>query len=192
MNLSWIVWPFSAKYKVRQMEPIKDPLEIIKLDLTPNPRYIGKLWGYRPLSRIKKIIVHQALSEAATQAIHNYHISKESHLKLGHGAPKIAYHYTIEKDGKVYLVNDLTDIVWHAGNENVSSIGVLLCGDFGGVGHVGKSDPSNEQITSLGKLLDKLTSEFNIPKKDVYGHCDFGKPACPGFIVMDFIKKYRG
>lgn len=173
------------------VEPVKK-LDITKLTLAPNPRYAsGKLWGFRPESMIEKIIVHQAMSEADTIAIHNYHISETSHIKRG-GAPKICYHYTIEKDGKVYLVNDHTDIVWHCKGQNLISLGVLLLGDFEGPDHVGRSKPTEEQLASLSQLLDLLTSELNIAVKDIYGHLDFGKPACPGFEVMKHLHKYKG
>jgi N-acetylmuramoyl-L-alanine amidase len=166
---------------------------IKKIDLPPNPRYVGqKLWGHRFASDIYKIIVHQELGEGDTLSVHNYHISKECHLKLGKGAPRIAYHYTIEKDGTTYQVNDPTDITWHTGGENLHGLGIMLCGDFDGDGHVGKSKPTQAQLDALKWTLDFLTAAYKISKADVYGHCDFGKPACPGFAVMDFITKYRG
>lgn len=168
-----------------------DIMEIKQIYLPPNPRWVGKLWGKRKLSQIYKVIVHQELGEANTLSVHNYHISPECHLKLGTGAPRIAYHYTIEKDGTVYQVNDQTDITWHTGGQNLHGIGIMLVGDFDGVDHKGKSKPTNEQIGSLKDLLDHLTKQLSIDEKDVYGHSDFGKPACPGFVVTDFVKKYR-
>ena len=150
-----------------------------------------KLWGKRVEAIIDKIIIHQALGEIDTIGVHNYHISEESHLKQG-GAPRISYHFSIEKSGKTYLVNDLTDIVWHCKGQNLTSIGILVCGDFDGSKHIGKSKPTKEQFESLNNLLNKLTSELAIPKHNVFGHCDFGKPACPGWDLYKFILKYRG
>lgn len=184
----WLPW-------FRKPEPEPEPvptLVINKLNLVPNPKYSsGKLWGYRPESYIDKVIVHQAMSEADTISIHNYHISDNSHLKQG-GAPKICYHYTIEKDGKVYLVNDHEDIVWHCKGQNMVSLGILLLGDFDGQDYTGRSKPTDEQLKSLRMLLDQLVAELQIAPKDIYGHFDFGKPACPGFEVMKFIHKYKG
>lgn len=164
---------------------------ITVLHLAPNPRYSGrKLWGKRSISSIKKIIVHQELGEGDTKAVHNYHISKESHLKEG-GAPKIAYHFTIEKTGQIYSVNDLTDVVWHTAGQNTSGIGIMLCGDFDGPTHIGKSKPTDLQKTALIWLLDYLTKTYSIPKSEIYGHTDFGKKDCPGNIIMEEIKKYK-
>lgn len=176
---------------VEEPTPPIPPFVIEKLVLAPNPRYQGKLWGYRPPSYINKLIVHQSLSEADTIAIHEYHISKKSHIKPGTGAPKICYHYTIEKSGKVYLVNDPTDVVWHCKGQNMESIGILVLGDFDGVEHVGKSKPTEEQLASLRQLLDKLVGDYSLPRTEVYGHSDFGKPACPGFVLDKFIEGYR-
>lgn len=159
------------------------------IDLPKNPRYIGT-WGQRTINSIYKIIVHQELGEANTLSVHNYHISENSHLKKG-GAPRIAYHFTIEKDGTIYQVNNPTDITWHTSGQNTHGFGVMLVGDFDGEGHVGKSSPTEIQIGALEWLLNHLIEKYNIDKKEVYGHCDFGKPACPGFKVMEFIKKYR-
>ena len=117
--------------------PIVEMEELIveKLALVPNPRYQGKLWGYRPVSMIDKIIVHQELGEGNTLAVHNYHISPENHVKPGKGAPKIMYHWTIEKDGWVYQVNDVVDVVWHTKGQNLSGLGIMLVGDFDGEDH---------------------------------------------------------
>ena len=189
MFLSFLFWWRKPEPKIEEPAP---KLEIHKLTLVPNPKYSsGKLWGYRPESIIDKIIVHQAMSEADTLVIHNYHISETSHIKRG-GAPKICYHYTIEKDGKVYLVNDHEDVVWHCKGQNLTSLGILLLGDFAGQDHDGRSEPTPEQLESLEMLLDKLTSELHLSPQDIYGHFDFGKPACPGFEVMKFIHKYKG
>jgi hypothetical protein len=174
--------------------PVVEPIPFIieRLTLVPNPRYQGKLWGYRPESMIDKAIVHQELGNGNTIAVHNYQISKDSHLKPGTGAPKITYHFTIEPDGWVYQVNDLVDVVWHTKGQNLVAVGIMLVGDFDGVDHVGTTKPTDDQLASLGQLLDKLTSDLGLPKTAVHGHSDFGKPACPGFEVMEFINTYRG
>jgi len=186
-NLKRVFGMFAFPEDIEEVEPT---LSIVKLNLVPNPRWQGRLWGYRPLSYIDKIIVHQELGELDTIGVHNYHISVNSHLKEG-GAPKITYHYTIEKNGVVYSVNDLTDVTWHTRGENLTGIGIMLVGDFDGENHKGKSKPTPEQLDSLEKVLNKLTTELFLKKSDVYGHISFGKKACPGYEVMKFIKTYK-
>lgn len=164
--------------------------------LITNENYdANKPWGVRGLASVNKIIVHQSLSNVVgkpdTQSIHNYHISPESHLKPGIGAPRIAYHYTIEEDGTVIQCNELKHITWHCVGQNTSSIGVMVVGDFNGADHTGKDVPTKEQLESLDMLLDTLIKQFNLSKDSVRGHCDFGKPACPGAAVMAHISKWR-
>lgn len=162
---------------------------IKELKLTPNPR--NPKWGRRNTSSIKKLIAHQELGEAETKSVHSYHISVTSHLKPKVGAPSIAYHYTIEKDGTVYKVNEDTAVTWHTAGQNIAGIGIMLVGDFTGPGHIGKSEPTEEQLSSLIRLFDVLRERYNIPRKSVYGHKDFGKQACPGDIVMKTISDYK-
>lgn len=133
------------------------------------------------------------MSDYTTIGIHNYHISKDSHLKVG-GAPRIAYHYTIEKDGTVYLVNDHESVVWHTKGENLHGLGILVLGNFDGHDYVSKSGaiPTTEQQASLEQLLNGLTKDLNLSKSEVYGHSKFGKPACPGFHLDNFINNYKG
>ena len=167
----------------------KKKLKIINLKLEKNPRNLN--WGQRALCLIDKIIIHQELGEGSTKAVHKYHISKESHLKLGVGAPAIAYHYTIEKDGTVYKVNSEKDVVWHTAGENIQGIGIMLVGDFAHSGNVNGKSPTKEQLKSLRQLLNMLIKKHGLTKLDIYGHKDFGKEACPGFVVYDFITDFK-
>lgn len=163
--------------------------KITKLKLLRNPR--GSEWGKRSIDLIKKIIVHQSLADWTTQRTHEYHISPESHLKPGTGAPAIAYHYTIEKDGTIYQVNNLNEITWHCAGENIQSIGIVVLGDFAWKENVNGKAPSKEQLKSLRFLLKFLTEKLKISKTEIYGHQDFGKESCPGFVLYDFIQDYK-
>jgi N-acetyl-anhydromuramyl-L-alanine amidase AmpD len=147
----------------------ENTLEIRTINLNTNPKYDqNRPWGKRSLSDIDKIIIHQALSKGTTESIHNYHTSENSHLKSG-GAPRISYHYTIEEDGKIYMVNNLDDVVWHCRGVNISSIGVLVIGDFDGPTHRGKSgDPTPEQLSSLKFLVDHLEKKLLMTNKNLY------------------------
>jgi N-acetylmuramoyl-L-alanine amidase len=166
---------------------------ITDLELQLNPAYNEeKYWGYRPTNMIDKLIVHQELGEGDTKSVHRYQTSINSHLKIGVGAPMIAYHYTIEKDGTIYKVNKDTDITWHTKGQNMVGIGIMLVGDFTGPDHIGQSEPTDRQLSALKYLLNKLRLKYGLEKADVYGHNDFGKKACPGDIVVGFLDNYKG
>ena len=164
-------------------------LNIIDANLDRNPRYPN--WGKRAPHLITKIIIHQSLADWTTKRTHEYHISKESHLKPGTGAPAIAYHYTIERDGTIYKCNEHTDITWHTAGENISGLGICILGDFSWKENVNGKAPTQEQIKSLRELLNYLTHRLKISKTNVYGHKDFGKESCPGFVLYDFISDYK-
>jgi len=168
---------------------INNKIKIKNVRFEMNPR--NTRWGQRPLSYIQKIIVHQELGWGTAEQVHKYHISEKSHLKLGTGAPSIAYHYVIEVDGEILHVNDDTAITWHCAGQNLHSVGIMLVGDFPGPGHEGTGKPSIEQKESLKKLLNHLTSELKLKNTDVYSHNQFGKPACPGYTITRFITEYN-
>lgn len=188
MNLLLFIKAFQRlnKYLGRIM---KKPIKINRVSFPVNPR--NPNWGYRPTGHIEKIIVHQELGEGNVLAVHNYHISRESHLKLGIGAPAFAYHYGIEKDGTILHVNDHTAVTWHTKGQNLHGLGIMLVGNFAGPGNVNGKAPTQEQLNSLRKLLNHLVADLDLTKQDVYGHQDFGKPVCPGFVVYDFITDYK-
>jgi len=153
-------------------------------------------WGYRPPRLISQVIVHQAMSKGPTSKINQYHISTDSHIKPGVGAPHIAYHYTVEKDGTIYQCNKDTDITWHTKGQNTKSIGICVVGNFSGrcedgTAYVGKGNPTKPQLEALNYLLNRLMVRYELHPKDIYGHCDFGKPACPGNKVQTWIENWR-
>lgn len=51
--------------------------------------------------------------------------------------------------------------------------------------------PTAIQLRNLNFLLNKLLIELKLKDNDIYGHCEFSKPACPGNIIMNEIIKRR-
>ena len=117
----------------------------------------------------------------------------QNHISIK-GCPHICYHYYIPgefsgyADDEILLVNDLTDWVWHAGSANKTSIGVLVEGDLKGPGHPGGHDPLDTQLERVDWLLRFLNQHKNYIAS---GHCDHGKPACPGDAVMLVVNKFK-
>ena len=182
----------ALRIKPEQNSPqfeIKDVIDVLPWNAE------GK-WGYRPPRCIKQVVVHQAMSKGPTKNINAYHIGNDSHLKPGVGAPHIAYTYTIEKDGTIFQCNPDTALTWHTKGQNTKSLSVCLIGDFSGraengSAYIGKTKPSKPQLQSLNYLLNRLLTRYELTHSDVYGHCDFGKPACPGNKVQTWIEKWR-
>lgn len=177
-------------------KPEPKPFEVIDYtgdQLAKNP---NKNWGKRKVSDIKWAVVHQAASTGSMEAIARYHSTPgpENHLSAS-GAPGIAYHYVIEKDGSVYQVNPDNYLTWHVAKKNTWSLGILVTGDFDADGHDGEEDgPTDAQKESLPKLLDYIKNKY--PEIEVVGHCEIAaasnpKPYCPGTILMEEVVNYR-
>ena len=155
----------------------------------------GRLWEKRQPDKISQIIVHQELADGAVESINKYHImpGPQNHIS-DQGAPHICYHFVISggfgnhKDGDIILTNQLTDYVWHTKGQNSTGIGIMLEGDLRGPGHETGHDPSARQIDSLIWLIEFLRQFKNY---DVKGHCNYGKPACPGYAAMEVIKRFK-
>jgi N-acetyl-anhydromuramyl-L-alanine amidase AmpD len=147
-------------------------------------------WSVRELTGINRIIIHQELGEANVEAVNHYHIRK-NHIS-SRGCPHLCYHYGIEKNGEIIHANELNHITWHTRGQNDTGIGIMLAGNFAGPGHeTGTTEPSLEQINSLEELCDYLIKAFGISNLDLYGHYHFGKPACPGYVVQNWIENRR-
>ncbi len=147
-------------------------------------------WASRQLSNINKIVIHQELGEGSIESVNQYHI-KANHISP-QGCPHFCYHYGIRKNGEVVQANELSNITWHVKGENSVSIGIMLVGNFKGVGNeVSASEPTTEQIASLNELCEYLLAAFKLSNQDLYGHYHFGKPVCPGFTVQAWIEDKR-
>ena len=108
------------------------------------------------------------------------------------GVSRFCYHYGIEKNGDIIQANELHHICWHTKGQNETGIGIMLAGNFIGPGHEeGDEGPGEEQMKSLGELCDYLIGAFGLSEEDVYGHCDFGKKACPGRMVEAWIEEKK-
>ncbi len=167
-------------------------LEIVDLTaaLPWNPDPDHNEWPQRDYRKIDKVILHQELGNGSVESVNAYHISETSHIAPGVGAPHIAYHYAIRKNGEIVLCNDPQDVTWHCKGQNQTSIGIMLVGDFTGPGHNG-GVPTNEQREAFFELADYLMNEFDLSPEDFFGHCDFGKPACPGDEAYSWIRELK-
>ncbi len=152
--------------------------------------HTSRRWDSRQLSEIKKIIIHQELGEGSLENVNKYHI-QPNHISPK-GCPRICYHYGIRKNGEIVQLNELSSVVWHTKGQNRLAIGILLVGNFEGPGHnTGTREPSQEQMTALDFLCNYLLEVFQFSNQELYGHYHFGKPACPGYIIQDWIENKR-
>ena len=121
----------------------------------------------RNKKKIKFIIIHYTGMKKELNAV----------KKLCSPNSKVSSHYFIKENGAILnLVPDLY-VAWHAGKSywkkfkfmNEYSIGI----EIHNPGHQhGYKKFTNSQISSLTKLLKKLSNEYKVKKKNILGHSD--------------------
>lgn len=172
---------------------LEGPVEIEIIECQNKlPRHPTKTWNIRSLSGITNLVVHQAGGPGNMRQIAKYHITPSSNNHLDKdGAPSIAYHYCIEKDGNVYHTNDDKFLTWHTAKKNTPSLGILVVGNFDGPDYKGVEKPTLDQLKSLYSLLFILGHKY--PDAKIYGHCDLTsyKKSCPGNVIMNELNIYR-
>lgn len=150
----------------------------------------SRRWSTRDFKQVDKIILHQELGDSSIEDVNNYHI-KPNHIS-SKGCPHFCYHYGISKKGEVIQANELSHVVWHTKGQNTAGIGIMFVGNFKGPGHeLASEGPTDEQMVAAEDLVKFLLETFKLTKQDVFGHYHFGKPACPGFFIQNWIENYR-
>jgi N-acetyl-anhydromuramyl-L-alanine amidase AmpD len=157
------------------------------------PWHPQRRWASREIATIDRIVIHQTLTTATIEEINQYHITPSPHNHLSpRGAPHIAYHYLIKPGGQPVQANRIEHICWHTKGQNTVAIGVALCGNFVGEGYLdGDSGPSQAQSSTMKELINLLQVAYHIPNMKIYGHYHYGKPACPGTAVKEWIESIR-
>lgn len=161
------------------------------------PRRSDKTWGTRDLKKIKGVVLHQSLSSGTVSAVTRYHMGP-NHISAD-GLPGLSYTFGIDQDGAILQAWPFEAKTWsqgtktRAGDENEEFIAVLVAGFFRGVGvtDTGAGDPTLPQVVSVIQLWRDLKKHFNFSSSDLYGHDDFGKPACPGYALRRLIDDLR-
>jgi len=156
-------------------------------------KHATKKWSTRDPSKLKGAVYHQSLahngSAAATARYHAgpNHISKD-------GLPGLSYTMFVE-DKAVYLANDIESKTLsqgdasQPGDENEMYMAVCFGGNFSGPGYQGTEEPSPFQVETAQSLWAHLKGIFGWKNNQLFGHYDFGKPACPGHVLGAFIEK---
>lgn len=137
----------------------------------------------RTLPQIKGITVHHAASSDTATAYDfaRHHVNNK-------GWPRIGYHLVIDRKGDTFLTNLLTDISYHNGFNNSTTIGISM------VGNMENKKATLAQIGSLVREIRKLKRRIpSIEFLDGHGEYQTGRTSCPGkFTNMDLLRKKTG
>lgn len=159
-------------------------------------------WKKRTAEDIQGVVFHQTLGNTTLENVAKYHTGPQSHINPG-GVHSIAYTIGIRKNGEICVMNNIEDVTWSQGmkgntiDENKCFIGVVCEGLFSWdsaiTTHEGQKvgEPTREQMNSVIKVWNHLANIFNLDIKDIYGHIDWGKPACPGTTIMGIVTSIR-
>lgn len=111
------------------------------------------------------IVLHATEQDSVQRSLHT--------LRTRNHSGRVSAHYLIGRDGHLYQLVADSERAWHAGSGhwgtisdvNSASIGIELDND-------GMAPFPPEQIDSLLRLLDDLTTRLRIPRTQIIAHAD--------------------
>lgn len=138
------------------------------------PRHPDRIYQRRSLDQVSRIVIHHSgtPSDYSPEQIAEYHVSAGNHI-CSSGCPGIAYHFLIGYDGTAYQVNDLETVSYHVGDNNTSSVGICLIGDYN------ELQPTPTQLRRVRHLI-RYVERMAGKKLDIVGHRDLRNTTCPG------------
>ena len=161
------------------------------------PRHASKKWRFRDPDYLEGVCYHQSLEEHGRASGNARYHSNPNHIS-NDGLPGLSYTMFVEKDGRVILANDVEAKTYSHGyrdpagrDENELYIGVCFGGHFSGPGYRGTQAPTESQMQVARLLWGHLSTIWNWGPECLFGHFDFGKPACPGYELMGFVESIR-
>jgi len=133
-----------------------------------------------PMGRITRITIHHTGEESPcylrglAETAERIHAFQLTHQRRGWA--DIAYHFIVDRGGRVWAGRSLEYVGAHAGNPNLNqgNIGVAVLGNFN------KQIPTDDQITSLRQLVIYLAKRYNVPGSRIYSHGEMRQTDCPG------------
>lgn len=159
-------------------------------------------WKRRVGTDIQGVVFHQTLGNTTLENVAKYHTGPQSHINPG-GVHSISYTVGIRKSGEICIMNDIEDVTWSQGmkgntiDENKCFIGVVCEGLFSWDPKITEhekqkvGEPTREQMVAVIKVWNILANIFELDIQDIYGHFDWGKPACPGTAIQGIIISIR-
>ncbi len=150
----------------------------------------------RPMGTPRRITVHhsgrRSAGLAGLDAAREIRGIQRDHQDRA-GWADIAYHFVIDRAGRLWEGRPLSLQGAHAGNDasNRGNIGICLLGDFDVEG------PTAEQRRALRDLVSRLEARYGIPPEEVFAHRTIrvahglGSTNCPGRHLLGMVDDLR-
>jgi hypothetical protein len=145
-----------------------------------------------PMAGVQKITVHHTAGEFETDAwsptAGNLESIRAFHSDTG---PKgrnwadIAYHFAIDRAGRVWQARPLAYQGAHARQHNEHNMGIVLLGNFD------VQSPSAAQLTALREFIGFVRKLYDIPLEEVHTHGELVDTECPGKHLQAFMDRTR-
>lgn len=159
-----------------------------------------KTFDQRDPDRIRGLCVHHSAGEGsgwmALIGTANYHVGANHVCQSG--APGLLYTMAVDHSGTVYICHDLEAKTWSQGSraipgdENRDYLALLVQGNFDGPSNRTGREPTWEQVLAVLLVWRACRGYWDSwDDRDLMGHFDFGKPACPGATLEAVIRACR-
>lgn len=144
----------------------------------------------RKMGGVSRITVHHEgnpkpnYDKSMSQVAKSIKQIQKTHFRVMR-AGDIAYHFIIDREGRIWQGRDLYYQGAHAKGNNKNNIGIMCLGNFE------IQRPSSAQVASLERLSKALMAGYGIPASRYYGHKEMRSTACPGKNLFSHIKRIR-
>src|SRR5262245_41754660 len=200
MLFALLAWETSVLRKGEEREPPAPAPEAAPWPVAMIPRAAWNASPVRPSARPmgtpRRITVHhsgvRSSGFAAADVAREIRGIQHDHQDRA-GWADVAYHFVIDRAGRLWEGRPLAFQGAHAGNDasNRGNIGVCLLGEFDVEG------PTPEQRRTLRELVSLLESLYGIPPAEVYSHRGvraahgLGSTICPGRHLLAMVEDLR-
>lgn len=172
------------------------------LDLSRTlPRHATKIYDYRDISDISRIVVHTTDWACTPLELANYDIGP-NHISST-GCPAITYHGLIMPDAAWIKTLPYTEVSWHVGVWNPGSLGIALVYRVSDGNGQDAYAPAEKQLKALLRACGSLCLQLGVEPINVIGHRELKhtgwvffkgsrklRKTCPGLRVdMDLVRE---
>ena len=145
-----------------------------------------------PMNGVSRLTVHHTAGAMVTDAwgptagelesIREFHAGRGA---LGRNWADIAYHFAVDRAGRVWQARPLAYQGAHVKGHNEHNLGIVLLGNFD------VQSPSAAQLIALSNFMVFLRGLYCVPLGEVYTHGELGMTDCPGKRLQAFMDRVR-